>query len=162
VALTADVFFESQPERGAAFDSVLYKPIDETRLYGILSAMPAFDEDGARRAAAEDAPERQADLPEALQSRLDREIREGLGKVREQLRSGSRGQLADSLHHLKGVAGYFGIEALDAALRDMEANLADLDDAAVSARLDRIEALARSCSKGLNGRTTGPDSKRAR
>lgn len=138
IALTADVFVTAgDGQETTGMDDILYKPVPASKLFEMIFkwCTPA--------AADEPATDDTAgfELPPGFRQRLYSELDTRLSALREAASRPDPEQLADHLHQLKGITGYFGLAELEAASRAVEAAIATGSRDAIQEALDRLEAV---------------------
>ncbi len=150
IALTADVFFDHPDNLGkTAIDACLLKPLDEARLWELIRTLCVLPANGEARGCA-DGVVSAGEVRARLWPKLVAAIAELRAQIRDAAAAGDRRLLAERIHELKGLSGYFGLAELDAGVRELEARLGgEADVEALQSSLRRLDdQIAQACASG--------------
>lgn len=124
IALTADVFFnDSEKLRQAEIDACLLKPLDESQLWELIRTLCVKTSTDERRPQL-DRVHTSNEIRARMWPRLVASILDQQQLIIRAAAEGDRGALADLVHELKGVAGYFGVRDLPVFIEELERAIA--------------------------------------
>ncbi len=140
IALTADVFFDNPEKlRQTAIDACLLKPLDEAQLWELIRTLCVLPATEGQQRPRTDDPVSVEEVRKRLWPKLVAAITELRGHILAAATAGDRRLLSERVHELKGLTGYFGLDGLEAGIREIEARLAaNDDDAAVTEAVKRL------------------------
>ena len=110
LALTADAYIRNIPEyRQAGFADLVVKPIDETGFWHLLNSYLKLPDSTS---SSVDPFDNLDNIKQALLPQLIKELPDHALHIQSAFDARLQEKLADHLHELKGVAGYFKLAAL--------------------------------------------------
>jgi two-component system sensor histidine kinase BarA len=135
IALTADVFVNQQGSEGTTvMDDILYKPVSGQKLIEMILKWCVRED-------TDSLPGSRLAMPPEFRERLRQELRRQLAALREAALQGHAGQLADHLHQIRGLTGYFGLPEFSDALQALEDAVRDDAQESIQLALDYMERL---------------------